>query len=445
MADMGRTPPARTIGMEPPRGMRDILPNEAELRDRAAGTILAVYRRFGFRRIETPALEHIELLTRGEGGENEKLIFKVLKRGERLDLGQATREADLVDLGLRFDLTVPLARYYAHNHAKLPKPLRVVQIGPVWRAERPQRGRYRQFTQCDIDILGVASPVAEMELILATTEALAELGLTGLTVRLNDRRLLGALARWCGFAPDRHDSVFITLDKWDKLEPGAIREELERAGHRPEAIARMLGLFTDVARPRGLDAMREVAASQGDPAAVDDVARIVCALGAEAAGRFEVAFDPMLVRGMSYYTGPIFEITTAGFPSSIAGGGRYDKMIGKILNQDVPATGFSIGFERVVSLLLDRPGHGEPAERRVAVLFDEGTGDLGPVLRAARRLRGEGHLVSLTVRAKRPGAQAAQLEAQGFDGLAEVDGAEGVPQIRWFARRRAGDTSRRAP
>src|SRR6185503_756097 len=184
---------------EPPRGMRDILPPEAELRDAAAATILAVYRRYGFRRIETPALEGLELLTGGGGGDNEKLIFKVLKRGEKLDLGAATTEADLADLGLRFDLTVPLARYYAHNHAKLPDPLRAVQIGPVWRAERPQKGRYRQFTQCDIDILGVASEIAEIELILATTEALGALGLEDLTVRLNDRRLLGGMVAHCGF------------------------------------------------------------------------------------------------------------------------------------------------------------------------------------------------------------------------------------------------------
>jgi len=219
---------ASRLSSEPPRGMRDILPAEAELRDAAAGTILGVYRRYGFRRIETPALESLELLTGGGGGENEKLIFKVLKRGEKLDLDTATTEADLADLGLRFDLTVPLARYYAHNLAKLPDPLRAVQIGPVWRAERPQRGRYRQFTQCDIDILGVASEIAEIELILATTEALGALGLEGLTVRINDRRLLAAMASWCGFAPERHASVFITLDKWDKLEPDAVRTERKR-------------------------------------------------------------------------------------------------------------------------------------------------------------------------------------------------------------------------
>ena len=247
---------ASRLPSEPPRGMRDILPAEAELRDLAAGTSSAVYRRYGFRRIETPALESLELLTGGGGGENEKLIFKVLKRGEKLDLAAAATEADLADLGLRFDLTVPLARYYAHNHAKLPDPLRAVQIGPVWRAERPQRGRYRQFTQCDIDILGVASEIAEIELILATTEALGELGLEGLTVRINDRRLLAAMATWCGFAPERHASVFITLDKWDKLPPSEIRQELEQAGHPAAAIARMLELYAGPASAHEPDSMQ---------------------------------------------------------------------------------------------------------------------------------------------------------------------------------------------
>jgi len=205
----------------PPRGMRDVLPDEVEVRDRAQATILDVYRRHGFQRIETPAVENIQLLTRGEGGENEKLIFKILKRGEKLTAAQ--NADDLADLGLRFDLTVPLARYYANNHGRLPQPLKAIQIGPVWRAERPQHGRFRQFTQCDIDILGVSSEIAEIELILATAEALLALGLTDLTIRINDRRILAAIARHCGFAEGRFDSVFIALDKLDKLDKAGQR------------------------------------------------------------------------------------------------------------------------------------------------------------------------------------------------------------------------------
>ena len=317
---------------EPPRGMRDILPAEAELRDAASSTILTVYRRHGFRRIETPALESLQLLLGGGGGENEKLVFKVLKRGERLDLGAAVTEADLTDLGLRFDLTVPLARYYAHNQGKLPDPLRAVQIGPVWRAERPQRGRYRQFTQCDIDILGVASEIAEIELILATTEALGALGLDGLTVRINDRRLLAAMASWCGFAPERHGSVFITLDKWDKLGSDEIRGELEQSGHSAAAIGRLMDLYAKTARVHGLDTMRAELGSPEAAGAFEALGRIIETVSAAAEGRFGIAFDPTLVRGMGYYTGPIFEIRSSSFAvGSIAGGGRYDGMIGNLL------------------------------------------------------------------------------------------------------------------
>ncbi len=419
------------LSPEPPRGMRDILPDEAELRDATAQTILAVYRRHGFRRVETPALESIQVLTRGEGGENEKLIYKVLKRGEKLDLEHAMSEADLVDLGLRFDLTVPLARYYANNHARLPKPLKAVQIGPVWRAERPQKGRYRQFTQCDIDILGIKSDVAEIELILATTEALAALGLEDLTVRINDRRLLNAMARWCGFDPDRYDSVFITLDKWDRLDRAAIVDELGRAGHPAPAIDRMMQLFTDFGGLPGVKRQWDSAKAAGDDDAFDALKRIIEAVRAEGVG---IALDPTLVRGMSYYTGPIFEIKSSRFPSSIAGGGRYDEMIGKILGRDVPATGFSIGFERIVSILTERASGLGRREKRIAMVFEETTPDLRPVLEAARQLRAEGLSVSLEIRATNRGRQREALAAHGFEGVADFDGTE-RPEVRWFANR----------
>jgi histidyl-tRNA synthetase len=426
---------AARLPSEPPRGMRDILPAEAELRDWAAGTILAVYRRHGFRRIETPALESLPLLTGGGGGENEKLIFKVLKRGEKLDLGGATTEDELADLGLRFDLTVPLARYYAHNHAKLPDPLRAVQIGPVWRAERPQRGRYRQFTQCDIDILGVASEIAEIELILATTEALGALGLPDLTVRINDRRVLAAMATWCGFAPARHASVFITLDKWDKLSPSEIRRELEEGDHPAPAIARMMELYGGGAVERGLVAMRRQLATPSSEDAFAALARIVETVGAAAGGRFRIDFDPTLVRGMGYYTGPIFEIGSSSFVAgSIAGGGRYDDMIGGFLGRAVPATGFSIGFERVVDILGKLPGAVARPGKRLALLFDESAEDLGRALRAAHALRGQGHLVALERQARNPGAQRATLERQGYDGVATI-GPDGGAIPQWFADR----------
>jgi histidyl-tRNA synthetase len=418
--------PAR-LPTEPPRGMRDILPDEAELRDWMARTILDVYRAYGFRRIETPALEHIDLLTRGEGGENEKLIFKVLKRGEKLDLADVRSEADLVDLGLRFDLTVPLARYYAHNHAQLPKPLKAVQIGPVWRAERPQKGRFRQFTQCDIDILGVQSWFAEVELILATSKALTDLRLKDLTVRINDRRLLTAIARHCGFDDDHHDSVFITLDKWDKLKPSEIAAELTRAGQSASAIAEMIKVFTEFKAEGELPVKmisRTVRTDEGIHA-WQDLKRIIEAVRSADGS---IQFDATLVRGMSYYTGPIFEISSMRFPSSIAGGGRYDKLIGKILGQDVPATGFSIGFERVASILMDMSGGWRRPRKRVALLFDKDATELHHLLIVAEKLRREKHDVSLEAKGRKRGAQLAALEAQGFDGFA--DGPDG--ELQWF-------------
>jgi histidyl-tRNA synthetase len=407
---------------EPPRGMRDILPDEAELRDWMAGTILEVYRRHGFRRIETPALEHIELLTRGEGGENEKLIFKVLKRGERLDLAGAASEADLVDLGLRFDLTVPLARYYAHNHARLPKPLKAVQVGPVWRAERPQKGRFRQFTQCDIDILGMPSEDAEVQLILATTEALDALRLKDLTVRINDRRLLTAIAHHCGFEDNRHDSVFITLDKWEKLAPSEIAAELTQAGHPERAIERMIEVFTEF-RGEGELPVKVVGRTVKTSEGIDAWKALKKIIEAVRSAQGSIKFDATLVRGMSYYTGPIFEIVSARFPSSIAGGGRYDELIGKILGQAVPATGFSIGFERVAAILSEQPGAGEDRRRRVALIYE----DIHSVIDRAQQLRREDKYdVSLEPKGKKRGAQLAALAAQGFYGF--VEGPSGKVQ-----------------
>src|SRR5262249_40316044 len=306
----------------PPRGMRDILPDEVELRDAAVREIVGVYRAYGFRRIETPALEHLRLLAASEGGENEKLIFKVLKRGDELEAARLAGE-ELADLGLRFDLTVPLARYYADNHAQLPDPLKAIQIGPVWRAERPQKGRFRQFTQCDIDILGVGSEVAEVELILATAEALIELGLERPRIRLNDRRILSAMASFCGVEPARHGDFFITLDKLDKLGREGVERELREAGHDVGRISR---LFALVLSGDGESSSALERLAQAVPAAsggVESLRTILRTVGQEAGNRFTVGFDASLVRGMGYYTGPIFEATYGDYGGSIAGGGRY--------------------------------------------------------------------------------------------------------------------------
>lgn len=429
----GRLPTA------PPRGMRDILPDEVELRDAAVQEIVVVYRTYGFRRIETPALESLRLLAGSEGGENEKLIFKVLKRGEELE--SARRAGDeLADLGLRFDLTVPLSRYYAENHAHLPDPLKAIQIGPVWRAERPQKGRFRQFTQCDIDVLGLASPLVEIELILATTDALARLGLSELTVRLNDRRILEVLARHCGFPEAAHGAFFITFDKLDRLGPQGVLQELREARHPPEAVARFAELLPTLAADKlSLEALRAALPGATATDAWDSLGTIIATANAEIAPGCRVRFDPTLVRGMGYYTGPIFEIAAAGYPSSIAGGGRYDRMIGRLLGRDVPASGFSIGFERLISILTERGGlparaEAQAPQRRVALLTDDG-GDVAAAVAAAKRLRAAGYLVSLEVRRKNVKKQLDNLMAHGVSGFATLDDRSRTPEVKPLVRR----------
>ena len=402
--------------------MRDVLPDEVELRDMASHAIVGVYRSHGFRRIETPALESLRLLVGSEGGENEKLIFKVLKRGEDLGSALASDGGELADLGLRFDLTVPLARYYAENQARLPDPLKAIQIGPVWRAERPQKGRYRQFTQCDIDVVGVGGIVAEVELILATCEALARLGVTGLSVRVSDRRVLALIARHCGFAADRQSSFFIAFDKLDKIGRQGVLDELRAAGHEPGAVARFEALLPSLLdSDTSISALeRALAPSPEDAVAFRSLAAILAIVAPEVPAGARVTFDAALVRGMGYYTGSIFEIVSPAFPASIAGGGRYDRMVGRFLGRDVPACGFSIGFERLIAILGERGDRQEalarPAAeraRRIALLVEDDSA-LPRALQAARALREQGELVSLELRRKNTRKQLDDLTMHAF-------------------------------
>ena len=432
---------AAKINTAPPRGTRDVLPDEVELRDAATQRILAVYRSYGFRRIETPALESLALLAGSDGGENEKLIFKVLKRGEDLEAALREGSRELADLGLRFDLTVPLARYYAENHAQLPDPLKAIQIGPVWRAERPQKGRYRQFTQCDIDVLGVVSPLVEIELILATCEALrAAFGLPELAVRINDRRILSRIARHCGFAEREEASFFIAFDKLDKVGAEGVLAELREAGRDARTIERFEALLPVLQKgDLSLDALR-TALGAGDEAAFGWLATIIEAAGGALPAGARLQFDPTLVRGMGYYTGTIFEVSMPGFSGSVAGGGRYDRMVGKLLGRDVPACGFSIGFERLVAILGERGGAGAPGAastgdqaRRIALVVEDG-GDVRAALAAARTLRAAGDLVSLELRRKNVGKQLDDLARHGFDAHATLD-ASGVPVVKPLTRR----------
>jgi histidyl-tRNA synthetase len=427
------------INTAPPRGTRDVLPDEVELRDAATQRILSVYRSYGFRRIETPALESLALLAGSEGGENEKLIFKILKRGDDLEAALGAGGRDLADLGLRFDLTVPLARYYAENHAQLPEPLKAIQIGPVWRAERPQKGRYRQFTQCDIDVLGAGSPLVEIELILATCEALrAAFGLPELTVRINDRRILSRIARHCGFAEADESGFFIAFDKLDKIGADGVLAELRTAGRDARAVERFEALLPALQKDLSLDALRTAADAPDEPA-FDWLAAIVSAAGGALPAGARLAFDPTLVRGMGYYTGTIFEVTMPGFGGSVAGGGRYDRMVGKLLGREVPACGFSIGFERLVAILGERgeaPARGAAATgggRRIALVVDEDA-DVAAALTAARGMRAAGDLVSLELRRRNMSKQLDDLARHGFGAYATLDAA-GRPVVKPLARR----------
>ncbi len=415
---------------QPARGMRDILPSEAAIRDWVQSRILATYRRFGYTRIETPALENLQLLTGDDGGENAKLVFKVMKRGESFAeafVKDVKSENDLADLGLRFDLTVPLVRFFTSNRAQLPRVFKAIQIGPVWRAERPQKGRFRQFTQCDIDIIGLEEGLAEAELLVGSAEALLSIGFEGFTIRFNDRRILTAIANAAGVEPARHNAVFITLDKLDKIGVDGVKKELGAQGFTDSQIDRLSKMLDGV---DGIS-VEDFATRLGDslPADVVKLARdVLDSVNVDAAGRYAARFDPTLVRGMGYYTGPVFEIAQPGYDFSIAGGGRYDKMVGKLSGEEAPACGFSIGFERVVTILLDKK-FVPPAEAKLtALLVPEGT-PLGRALSASQALRQAGVAPSLFPLEKKLGRQLEGLQASGFTHYATLDG-DGQPTIK---------------
>ena len=349
---------------KPVTGMKDVMPAEMEIRDYLIGLIKDTYKTFGFQSMETPCVEHIENLCSKQGGDNEKLIFKILKRGEKLKIDEAKEENDLVDGGLRYDLTVPLARYYSNHANELPSPFKALQIGSVWRADRPQKGRFRQFVQCDIDILGEASNLAEIELILATTAMLGKLDFKNFTVCINDRNILKSMAAYSGFKEEDYDEVFIVLDKMDKIGPEGVEAELIEMGYTSESVKTYLSLFDEVASDvSGVRYLKEKLGDYLSDETADGLELIMSSVEAAKECDFKLQFTPTLVRGQSYYTGTIFEVTMDDFGGSVAGGGRYDKMIGKFTGQDTPACGFSIGFERIVMLLLER-GYKVPGGRQ---------------------------------------------------------------------------------
>jgi histidyl-tRNA synthetase len=410
---------AQTVN--PPRGMRDFLPADKARREAILGVIRGTYRAHGFAEIETPVAEESSRLHAGLGGDNEKLAFAIMRRGLGADdLRAAATPLDLADLGLRFDLTVPLARFYATHRAELPVPFRAIQIAPVWRAERPQAGRYRQFVQCDIDIIGDAGGLAEVEILTASAAALRALGITGFTFRVNDRRLLTAMLAAFGFAPADTDGVLITVDKLDKVGVGGVVAELRERGAAAAAVAALEAFLSRPAAEPGVFGAAQIRAAL--PAGLDDPAIAeLAAIGAAVAAASPdrdpltdpiVRYDPWLVRGMGYYTGPIFEAVHPSLGYSFGGGGRYDGMIGRFLGQDVPAVGFSLGFERLADLVRLPETDGEPG---IAIVYDPATPP-ATVIAARDRFVAAGRPLRLI---RRPKQLARTLDALAADGLTE--------------------------
>ncbi len=393
------------LNKKPVTGMKDIMPEEMQIRDYVINVIKETYGKFGFTPMETPCMENIENLSSKQGGENEKLIFKILKRGEKLSLESAKSESDVVDFGMRYDLTVPLVRYYSNHANELPSPFKALQIGNVWRADKPQKGRYRQFMQCDIDILGEESNLAEIELILATTTTLGRLGFQNFQIRINDRRLLKAMAAYSGFEEKDFDDVFITLDKMDKIGMEGVERELIADGYDSGSVEKYLALFRDMeASEDRLSFIEEKMTGFFDEEAKAGFREIIESVNTTKDDCFQLVFDPTLVRGMSYYTGTIFEIMMPELGISCGGGGRYDKMVGRFTGKDVPACGFSIGFERIILILM-------------AYLIEKGvSGDrLCEIIAQAQQERQDGTQVLVARMNKNKKFQKEQLTAQGYE------------------------------
>lgn len=405
------------LSKKPVTGMRDIMPEEMQIRDYVINLIKETYKSFGFSPIETPCMENIANLSNKQGGENEKLIFKVLKRGEKLKLAESTTEEEVVDFGMRYDLTVPLSRYYANNSGQLPAPFKAVQMGNVWRADRPQKGRYRQFMQCDIDILGDATNLAEIELITATTTLLGKLGLENFKICINDRRVLKAMAAYSGFEEKDYDDIFIVLDKMDKIGREGVAAELEAGGYAKTSIDKYLDMFAGIeTAENGVAYIGERLKGVLDDSVTSDLSQIIDSVEACAACKFDLVFDPALVRGMSYYTGTIFEIKMDELGCSVGGGGRYDEMIGKFTGQKTPACGFSIGFERIILILMEKNFKIPDAKEKIAFLIDKSVSaeDRVKVFKEAKQVREAGIQVLVSNMNKNKKFQKEQLEKEGY-------------------------------
>lgn len=407
----------------PVKGTNDYLPKEAELRDYLQKTIGETYENCGFQRIFTPILESIENLDKSEGGENLNLIFKVLKRGEKLKKALNTSDADqLADMGLRYDLTLPLSRYYAKNKAALPDPFKVIQMDKVYRAERPQKGRLREFMQCDIDILGSTSPTCEIELIHTTAKALLNIGIDHFKVKINDRRILKEILLSVGFEESQLDSVCITFDKLNKIGAEGVEKELTEKNFDEAVIEKFLEMLKQA--PFTLEYVETIC---NNTEYIESLSRIIEVSNTLSEGKYSVEYDMTLVRGQGYYTGTVFEIESLDFGSSIAGGGRYDNLIGKFVKEQVPAVGFSIGFERIFSILMEKKAAIKDKPKKIVILYEEK--DIEEAIKKAEELR-KTYCTALFIKPKKLGKFLNKLEEQEYDGFMVLGRDE---EVRFFS------------
>ena len=406
----------------PVKGTNDYLPAQAELRNYLQKKICETYEQAGFQRIATPIIEDIENLDKSEGGDNLNLIFKVMKRGEKLKKAIASQNPDnIADMGLRYDLTLPLSRYYANNRASLPQPFKVIQMDRVYRAERPQKGRLREFIQCDIDILGSDSSTCEIELIHTTAKALLNIGINNFKVKINDRRILREILLSVGFEEDQLDSVCICFVKLNKIKAEGVEAELTEKGFDKAVIAEFMKLLSNA--PFTLDYVKEICKNSEY---VDSLAYIIDTSNALADGKYVAEYDMTLVRGQGYYTGTVFEVESLDFNSSIAGGGRYDNLIGKFLKEQIPAVGFSIGFERIYCILMEKESYNTEKQKKVVLIYEED--QVADAIRYAEELR-KTYKTALYIKPKKLGKFLNKLEEQGFDGF-QVFGRD--EEVRMF-------------
>lgn len=404
----------------PVKGTRDYLPKEVQIRDYLQNVILETYQDAGFERITTPIIEDAVNLDKSEGGENLNLIFKILKRGRKLSSAldqNDVSEKDLSDMGLRYDLTLPLSRYYANNRNELLTPFKVIQMDRVYRAERPQKGRLREFMQCDIDIIGNESRDAEIELILTTTKALNRVGIKNYKVKINDRRILRSIFAYAGFDEKDNEKLAIIFDKLDKIGIDGVKSELEAEEFNQDSIDKFISLFESGSL--NLDSIADVC----DADYVKDLKYIMDTITSVSDGAITIEFTPSLVRGQGYYTGTIFEVEAEGYSGAVAGGGRYDNLIGKFLNEDIPAVGFSIGFERIFGILMEQDYDIPGQKKRIAVFYD--SENYAEALKYAEELRNE-YKVSIIARPKKLGKFLNKIEQHGFDGFAVYGQEDGV-------------------